>query len=291
MACVTPLKGTVGKLYNSNPAKTSWSEDEREPLHQVGKLSAKARATFEEPSSITILQGPFGVGKSIICHLISQMGLGLLCPKGMSTAWHPSLIDQPVQRDLRSWAMSRAPSLESTIVGMQPPYAEWEYWARRLGITSPTHEELVSVTEDLIACFLLEPMAKCMRVNKKVGMELILELFASHTKQFVQWLAGFAGEEQVVSKLTVIQISAPVIVRTNRIHERFIAHPSSKGFLYDNIVERARELEGASMPEVMVGVSYQVHHLDNSKDRTEAELAQLAKKVCRIVEQKHSAGR
>ena len=285
-------RGAVVKLQERAPvpkAKKYWRPEEREPLRFFGEMEEKDKTTLSNPPFITILQGPFGSGKSSISHRISQRGKGLICPKGMSTAWHPGLARKPDQHNLQSWQKTDYARIESTIVGMTPPYLEWRSWARMLNERPPNQREIISVMEAMIACFWIAPITRLMRVVRANEIDFLFELSPPHADQFVRWMAEYSSIETVVERLTVIEIETPVEIRTKWINQRSQEHPTGRGTRYDNIVRRARIFEGASMPtsKILPPTPYPVHTIQNDPN---VKLSDLASQVCLIIERKH-AGR
>jgi len=165
--------------------------------------------------------------------------------------------------------------LVSTIVGIEPPYSEWDYWGNRLGIIPPTANDLMmnsDVFNRLLLCYrikdvhnsCLEAKAK-ERVSRGTGI-VILGLFE---RDAVSW-------KELFPNTTIFRIKVNPNVLTKRSEARWdMSDPA----------HRARVLDGVSTPDNIFGKDVPV--LENN---TPDELERNFHFICKFIEREGSRG-
>jgi len=229
--------------------KKFWEPQERESLLWTGNTLPDYGDIYD--TTFLIISGTTCAGKSSIEKELIRTGMFFTVRK---TSTRNEKLEEihgviPFEKiGFKEWFnLEDEPRLETVnVVGAKPPYEEWQYWGRKLGVSPPTVEELSVELEQLIASFLLCNILKDVSIAKSLGKMPIIGLFPQDA----------AAWKRYFPRSIVVSLDSNPIITKERIKAKW-------GL--ESAIARARLLDAVSAPKVLVHQGEIVLSTDNIK--------------------------
>lgn len=265
-----------------------WAPDRRVRHKLIGVPKEWELAQLANPPHILILVGPFGAGKTSYTSELIEMNQYVKPPKFRTVDAQPleKRNNMPLRQvTFREWQCilpEEGALYETTIVGLNPPYVEWEYWSdclKEVGIKvkSPSAEEMAYHLPHFVSTHRICDLATTFKSARKQGQTVVFELSAAHTEDWTQFLTSFSGDK-LFDKLVVVRLNADPVTRARRLLRRWKLNPFADPM---KIVCNARILEGASMPTDIV-LPCEIHDLDTEHCESMVHNLETIMRLCRI---------
>lgn len=236
--------------------KKYWVPEERSRFELRGQPPMDwVKKSLEALPFILMLVGPFGAGKTFVSSMLYLLGDSLPVKKAIlrpkQTTERNAVLPMR-QMSYRKWLENEKAVFEAPIIGLLPPYLEWDYWGEKLRVKPPTYEEFwpiaeikrLHIIEQFVASFWLDDIAGTVNRAKKEGKFVTHELRQGHAEDFIDLYVRFAGEK-ALEKILIVELEASIETRTKRQIRR--AQTRATNDPLEDVVTRAKIVEGASM--------------------------------------------